>query len=210
MRGAVGADTLQRALSVCEREFFQSQAFSILEFVNRLASADAAAAQNKQKLFGLMMKARVTPEEELCADPGSAQELAPVLSPQRGTSTRAMVDLGDGWETVFNALLEALFDAARRTNPVYVEAILDHLTATASSLKIGPDARREVVQFARSHRPGFTSLSTKSDFSTVLHAMYVWTCSAVGPIEADRMFHRAVREAESHPAAGLHPPSQLL
>jgi len=40
--------------------------------------------------------------------------------------------------------------------------------------------------------------------------LYMWTCTAVGPAEADQFFARAVRAAEQLPEAGTCPPRSLL
>lgn len=113
---------------------------------------------------------------------------------------------------VFEALIAAAISEVRQRHPAELHDLRDSAVAGLDGSRLGATPRNLVRSAWQRHaEPGAWRLQlSNQELGELVHLFYVALCEALGPVDADQVLTRAVREAEQIPAAQRHSPRQFL
>jgi hypothetical protein len=113
---------------------------------------------------------------------------------------------------VFEALIAAALTDVRQRHPGELHDLRDSAVAGLDGSRLAAQARGLVrAAWQRHAEPGAWRLQLGTqELGELVHLFYVALCEALGPVDADQVLTRAVREAEQIPAAQRHSPRQFL
>ncbi|RZS51958.1 hypothetical protein [Sphaerotilus mobilis] len=113
---------------------------------------------------------------------------------------------------VFEALIAAALTEVRQRHPAELHDLRDSAVAGLDGSRLGATPRNLVrAAWQRHAEPGAWRLPLNpSELGELVHLFYVALCEALGPVDADQVLTRSVREAEQIPAAQRHSPRQFL
>ncbi|MGY0196136.1 hypothetical protein ACWA7J_13825 [Leptothrix sp. BB-4] len=113
---------------------------------------------------------------------------------------------------VFEALITAALAEVRLRHPGELADLRDSSVSGLDGSRLGASSRN-LVRNAWQHQaePGAWRLVLPTpELGELVHLFYVALCEALGPVDADQVLTRAVREAEQVPAAQRHSPRLFL
>ncbi len=222
LRGRLTDPEVAAAVRLCDREFTAEPVFSVQKFVARLAQV-VGPARNTGELFASLTRLRMVANTDAIGPDPSAGEARDAGHARQDTGRgtrdtgsngnghgRPVAASSEGWPEVFAAVVEEVARGLTRVNPRVADAAFAFLGERLPRLKLTPGGQAEVAAWAANRTAAFTARTAKPDMHAVIHALYVWTCQEVGPIDADKLFARAVREADRVPSAAQCPPQGLL
>ncbi|MDP4300977.1 hypothetical protein [Leptothrix discophora] len=138
------------------------------------------------------------------------QPIAPVAPPEPPAAP-ALPDAPPA-VLVFEALIAAALSDVRQRHPGDLHDLRDSAVAGLDGSRLAAQARGQVrAAWQRHAEPGAWRLPLGTvELGELVHLFYVALCEAIGPVDADQVLTRAVREAEQIPAARRHSPRQFL
>ncbi len=113
---------------------------------------------------------------------------------------------------VFDALIAAALSEVRQRHAAELNDLRDSAVAGLDGSRLGATPRNLVrAAWQRHAEAGAWRLPLNTtELGELVHLFYVALCEALGPVDADQVLTRAVREAEQIPAAQRHSPRQFL
>lgn len=204
LNGHLPEESVRTALRLCDEEFARDPAFSLVKFLDRLTLADQRAAELRPMLFVSLQRARLKPMHELGADPRPTTPAAPqprstTPAPMQRSSPAAVAV--QGWHDLGNLLLADLFESLRRVHSSLPTTAARHLERNLNEAAFSPATFAAIEDWLKTGTPVFTARATRNELHTIVHTLYLWMCDALGPVEADRLVSRAVRDVEKHPSS---------
>jgi hypothetical protein len=210
---------------LCEEEFVPPQPFSVHKFLKRLCELEPEVQAQQGPAFRTMLVLGTKDADAIGPDPLQASpapaarpapsrpvSLAGLGAPAPVTAQAASAASGlEGWLKVFNALMSELLFLLLSQDQRRLPLIQAHFRREQERLSLSSGGLEELTRWcaAREEQP-FRNGLAREDMSRILHALYVWTCEAIGPSETDQLFGQALSVAEQLPEASRYPPRRLL
>lgn len=120
---------------------------------------------------------------------------------------------GDG-SVVFRAMLGGIVDRLRAHLGPDAKGVESEWSALFKGKRLANATKQAIERWCQASSRGSNATLnediTTEDMKTVVHAIYVWCCETLGPVEADRMFSDTVEEAAVLPEARRFAPTRLL
>jgi|GEM_PF-6065881 len=225
IRPHLGEKTARKAVALCESEFPPSEPFSVRRLLEKVGTVDPEVPKRFGELFTALITLQTKDGDAIGPDPGSPATPAssparpsgsvarpaavaprPAAAPVTAVARPAMT----GWAVVFSKLVGEVDGQLIALSPVNAGRLRAFVQAAIPKVGLSTSARDEMVRWCGNLRhvvgPGLTA----DEMHKILHQMYLWTLDAIGPVDADRLFGRAIRESERLPEAALFPPRSLL
>ena len=189
MPDGVSETTVQKSLTVLEREFSDVSEIKYSDFVQRLQRNLDRAELNIGTLLGRIMTLKDKPATELRPEPNSAALRSAVAE---------ALPL-DGRLKVFNTMLATIADDLARRGADKVADFRTYWIENASSQGFTDECETSLVAWAQN--PGAVPRvgGTNKELAKLVNAAFVWLCNKFGPVEGDKFLHRAVAAAERLP-----------
>ncbi len=112
---------------------------------------------------------------------------------------------------VFGHMISELNHQYTHLSKGHIQKFYSFLINQLPELQIKPEAEAAIIAWC--HHDGDCELSdvfSADEMSALIHLFYLWGCEALGPEQTDRVFSRAIHNAESLPEADEFPPNELL
>ncbi|MBA4191897.1 MAG: hypothetical protein C0467_28290 [Planctomycetaceae bacterium] len=217
-RSRLPDEMVNAAVKLCDREFQAIPVFSIQKFLTRLTEA-VGTPPKPGELFAAMNRLRViTDLDEIGPDPVGPLPVAKVQtavaepSPTRGRPSEppSRDSRIDSWPASFTALLSGLLAELQHLGPDMPAAARAGFALQLQKVDLSPAGYAELNSWADEKLCTFTNRITSADMHAGVHALYVWSCEELGPIETDRLFSAVIRDVSQYPGAAQFPPRNLL
>jgi hypothetical protein len=189
LQASLNPAQMAAVLDVLDREFLDQANFALTDFVNRI---DQLVDLGDRKNGMRALLARNLNLVHGAADGGSPAAAAP----------RPAV-------IVFDAVVNAIHKAVDLADPAKAEVMCAAMAKGLGAANLGPPFKAELQAWCQDRIAKFTNGGSDKDLATVVHALYVWCCNALGPTATDKLFANAMREAERLPEAAQFPPRRL-
>lgn len=217
--GRLAADEVAAAVKLCDREFQNTPVFSVRQFLSRFSQVVGEPA-NSGELFAAMNRLRIINDlEAIGPDPVGPTVTATAERPDRREAAPSRAERAaapkassriEGWADTFNALLSALLAELRRLSPTLPDDIRGAIVGATQGAGLNFDSATQLTAWASGESDVFTDRTTPQEMHAILHALYMWTCEELGPVETDRLFGAVLREVSQHPGAAQFPPRSLM
>ncbi len=112
---------------------------------------------------------------------------------------------------VFDHMIGELNRQYTHLSKGHIQKFYSFLINQLPELEIRPEAEAAIIAWC--HHDGDCELSdvfSPDEMSQLIHVFYLWGCEALGPEQTDRIFSRAIHQAESLPEADEFPPTELM
>jgi len=236
IRPHLGEETARKAVELCESEFPPSEPFSVRRLLEKAGTTNPEVPKRFGELFTALITLQTKDGDDIGPDPGSPASAAPAPNPVRPTGSiarppaviprpapvstpaqpRAMPAIAtpkpalSGWGVVFSKLVEQIDTQLIALSPANSGKLRSFLRDAVPKVSLSSVAREEMLRWCGNPKHLVGPGLTPDEMHKLLHQMYLWTLEAVGPVDADKLFGRAIRECERLPEATLFPPRSLL
>lgn len=187
LKDILSAAQLATVLEIFDQEFAHHNNFPITEFVARI---DIAINLGERKNGVRVLLARNLDVVRAGA-PGKS-----------GDTPDAVV--------VFSALMNKVIDVLNLSDSLKAMALQGTVAKGLPAAKLDPGFKNELKNWCRGDAQAFRVGSSEKEMASIVHGVYVWCCNSLGPVAADNLFARAIREAEAVPQAAQFSPRRLL
>lgn len=204
MPDGVTTQTLQKSISLLEDEFGSEPNLKYSDLVARLQANLDRAELNVGQLLGRIMTLKKKSPTELGPDPGTNVDQS---SSGSGTGKSPALSNMESRLQVFNTLFGHVASDARRRGSL--DALRSHLATKADSMGLPAPCHSTLKSWAiGAGDPAIQGAN--EDLHKVINEAFVWLCGNIGPVDAERVFLRAVKATESLPEAFDCPPRTFL
>ena len=187
-------DIVQQCIGILENEFGSQPEIKYSQLIKRL-NESIAANINSNQMLGQIMIMRRKSIDEIGPDPGTA-----------GISPTAMLDPS---AIVFNSMLNSIYDHIQKRGTETAAKFRNELPSQCQQAGVSTDCRKTLAVWAKSNTPAAISAKT-ADFQTIINQCYVFMCAKFGPVEADKVLHRSINQAEQLPESFEFSPKNLM
>ena len=187
-------DIVQQCIGILENEFGSQPDIKYSQLIKRLNESIAANIDGNQML-GQIMIMRRKPIDEIGPDPGAT-----------GISPTAMFNPSD---TIFNSMFNSITDQIQKRGLEGAAKFRSELPSQCQQAGISTDCWQALSAWSKSSMPAAISAHT-SDFQTIINQCYVFMCAKFGPVEADKILHRSINQAEQLPESFEFSPKNLM
>jgi hypothetical protein len=232
LRPFISGSTLDEALMIADRYFLNEPVFSALSFLDRIASLDPRITANKGKIFNSIQRIRngvpvmnFPDISEIETNRSSTQTVERtstqvVTAPARVRSGKSLADFNldevstrpsSGWNVIFDQLINQITGQLAAMRPGSTKTLEGHVRLSLPRLQISPIAMDEFLRWSRNSSGFRISASVQSsEMQQFVHLVYLWCCTELGPIQAFRIFAKAMQQVEAMPESVQFPPKSLL
>ncbi len=184
-----------QALWILEDKFPTSKPFSVLAFIDEIGTV-INVGSSRANLSGALTKLLYSSSTTTYSDPW--EEMQSFVRPsslnenltQQAELTDAMV--------VFNFMLNGLFLGIRNLEYNKEKSMCELLMRQIPTMGLGIENSTQLMAWCKNApKQTIERIKPESAMTKVIHAIYLWSCEYLGPIQADKLFAYVVREAET-------------
>ncbi|MEO1526385.1 MAG: hypothetical protein AAFX06_13175 [Planctomycetota bacterium] len=209
MNGNATPTAIEKAIDTLDNEFGDVEEIRFNQVIRRFQQTLDATEANLNAVLGKVMTLRQKPAEELGPDPRNGVAIQPRSPSERGPSPGAATRRV-GLHHVFATMVETFVAHLRNLGNGSDRHLLEALLQSPEIEKLPPRVAKAIQDWTQSPQGTLEIQGTVEDYRTVIHAIYVWLCQKLGPVDADRLLSGVVRTAEALPEAATNSPRQLL
>ncbi|NOX43777.1 MAG: hypothetical protein GXP19_08625 [Gammaproteobacteria bacterium] len=203
------------ALWILENKFPVAASFSILAYLDELIEV-IDIGDNRSTLNITLTKLLYGPAPT-GADPWEEMQSYGSASPKAPSSSRMVssVSVGQSDATnemvVFRAMLTGLCRGIHRAGPNKEKKMYDYLVDKIASMDIGKANSANLHLWCKhAGKQDIENITPESAMAKIIHEIYLWSCTYLGPTQADKLFSSVVKETESLQEADSFSPRNLL
>ena len=148
-------------------------------------------------VLGRIMILRRKTAEEIGPDPG-------VVESTTTESSQVPHDV------VFNAVFSSIAQQVSTRGGNVETEFTQWLSKDAASWKISPECVSELDRWAANTKSQPRVSGTVEHLQKIINQCFVWMCGKFGPVDTDKILHRALGSAADLPAAYEFPPKRLM
>ena len=189
-------EVINKSIEILENEFGDEPQIKYSKLVKRLGEAIDSNVKFGPVLGRIMILRRKT-AEEIGPDPGVVETTAVKSSqvPQ---------------DVVFNAVFSSIAEQVGNRGGQVETEFTQWLSKDATSWEISPECVSELDRWAANTRSQPRVSGTVEHLQKIINQCFVWMCGKFGPVDTDKILHRALGSAADLPAAYEFPPKKLM
>lgn len=209
MNGNATPSAIDKAIDTLDREFGDVEEIRFNQVIRRLQQTLDSTEANLNAVLGRVMTLRQKSSDELGPDPRDGSAIQPrssVVRPSQQRAAAKRVGLHHVFATMVETFITHLQNLDNGSDRHLLEALLQSPDIETLPTRVGA----AIHHWAQAPGGTLEIQGTVDDYRTVIHAIYVWLCQKLGPVDADRLLSSVVRTAEALPEAATNSPRQLL
>lgn len=212
MNGNATPNAIESALETLDSEFGDVEEIRFNRFVRRLQETLDSTEANLNAVLGQIMTLRQKSPEELGPDPRGGSRIQASDSTLRQAKPQAQNAVKrEGLHHVFATMVESFVSHLQNLGNGSDRHLLEALLQSPEVERLSPRVANAIQHWAQSPGTGTLNIQgTIDEYRTVIHAIYLWLCQKLGPVDADRLLSNVVRAAETLPEAVTNSPRQML
>lgn len=205
--GVLGEPHARSALALWEQRYAAGKPYALIEYVNEVATALTLPTRQRHELRMALYRALLARGIDPTLGASSRTPPAAAPPPKSTTATPG----GNAAFRVFRCVAQVLLHGVRADGLGGARLFEEALRRSTDAHGLTPAGRHALLRWAAGEDDeGYFQRMASSEYPAVAHLLYVATCEALGPVAADRLLSRAVRQAEALPEAASFPPQRLL
>lgn len=211
--GVLGEPHVQSALALWDRRYAAGKPYALIEYVNELAAALTLPTRQRHELRMALYRALLARgiDPTLNAPARAPAGPVPAQGAKTATATATATPGGNAAFRVFRCVAQALFHGVRADGLGGARMFENALRRQTDAHGLTPAGRQALLRWAAEEDDdGYFQRMSSSEYPAVAHLLYVAACEALGPVAADRLLSRAVKQAEALPEAASFAPQRLL
>lgn len=187
-------DVLQQCIEILENEFGENPDIRYSQLVKRLGESVEGNLNFGPVLGRIMMMRRKKPED-IGPDPGVDQ-----CQPQAS----------DPKTIVFSCLFGAICSQVKGRGASRLLDLKRHVNHDVGQWELSGSCRSGLEAWAKSTSDEIRFDGELKDLQRIVNESFVWMCGQFGPVETDKILHRAIQLAEQSPEAFEFPPKNFM
>ena len=187
-------EVVQQCIDILENEFGNEPEIKYSQVMKRFGEA-VEDKINFSPILGRIVFMSRKPIDEIGPDPGKL-----------GIGKAAITDPK---EIVFNQMFGSIFEQVSKRGSSLQSDFCRQLKEQCFALPLDGDCKRTVSEWSATEGSAQITGSVE-DLQKVINESFVWMCSKFGPVEADKVLHRAIHSASQLPQAYEFSPKNLL
>ncbi len=196
---AMPADTsieiVQQCIDILENEFGETPDIRYSQLVKRLGESIGSSINFGPVLGRIMMLRNKTPDD-IGPDPGVAAKPATVSLDSKGV--------------VFACLFNAICHQVSSRGATRILELKKHFASAASGLDLSTDCKESLAGWTIGDAAEVSFSGEVADLQRIVNSAFVWMCNKFGPVETDKILHRAIHVAEQIPESFEFSPKELM
>lgn len=207
--GVLGEPHARSALALWDQRYAAGKPYALIEYVNEIATALTLPTRQRHELRMALYRALLARGIDPTLNTPTHASASP--APAQAAKTPTATPGGNAAFRVFRCVAQALFQGVRADGLGGARLFEDALRRQADSHGLTPAGRHALLRWAAEEDDdGYFQRMSSSEYPAIAHLLYVAACEALGPVAADRLLSRAVKQAEALPEAASFPPQRLL
>jgi len=143
------------------------------------------------------MVMRRKPVEEIGPDPGIVE------------SSQSIVKLA-AQDVVFNAMFLSIAQQIHQRGATMESDFGSWLSNDAKSWSLTSECLSAIEQWASNPQSAVKMSGSVQQLQKIINQCFIWMCGKLGPVDTDKILHRAIRVAEDLPESVEFPPKKLM
>lgn len=189
-------EVVNRSIEILENEFGDEPQIKYSKLIKRLGEAIDSNVKFGPVLGRIMILRRKT-AEEIGPDPGVVESTA-------SESSQEPKDI------VFNAVFSSIAEQVGNRGTTLGADFTSWLSKDAGSWNLSTECVTALARFASNPKSQPNVSGSVENLQKIINECFVWMCGKFGPVDTDKVLHRALNAAADLPAAYEFPPKKLM
>jgi len=187
-------DIVQQCIGILENEFGQQPEIKYSQLIKRLNEALAVNLDGNQMLGKIMIMRRKSVDE---------------IGPDPGIANVARTGARDAKDIVFNKMFNTISGQIRNRGVQAEKKFRSELPIQCHREGLSTNCLKGLAGWGQSTKPANIS-GEKTALQKIINQSFVFMCEKFGPVDADKILHLAINQAEQLPESFEFSPKELM